>query len=36
MRAGTIEIELVDCCVRVDRDVGTEALRRVLELLRRR
>ncbi|HEU0149150.1 MAG TPA: transposase [Bradyrhizobium sp.] len=36
MRVGTIEIEIGDCCVRVDRDVDTEALRRVLELLRRR
>lgn len=34
MRAGTIEIG--DCCVRVDRDVDTEALRCVLELLRQR
>src|ERR1700757_211055 len=28
-RAGIIEIELGDCRVRVDRDVDTEALRRV-------
>ena len=36
-RAGIIEIELGgDCRVRVDRDVDTEALQRVLELLRRR
>ena len=35
-RAGLIEIELGDCRVRVDRDVDTEALQRVLELLRRR
>ena len=35
-RAGIIEIELGDCCVRVDRDVDSEALQRVLELLRRR
>jgi transposase len=36
LRAGTIEIELGGCCVRVDRDVDTEALQRILELLRRR
>ncbi|SMX56366.1 putative transposase [Bradyrhizobium sp. ORS 285] len=36
MRAGKIEIELDDCCVRVDRDVDTEALRRILDLLRPR
>ena len=35
-RAGIIEIELSGCRVRVDRDVDTEALQRVLELLRRR
>ncbi|MCA6104612.1 transposase [Bradyrhizobium sp. WSM 4400] len=35
-RVGIIEIELGGCCVRVDRDVDTEALQRVLELLRRR
>ena len=35
-RAGLIEIELAGCRVRVDRDVDTEALQRVLELLRRR
>jgi transposase len=35
-KAGTIEIELGSCRVRVDRDVDTEALQRVLELLRRR
>jgi len=35
-RAGIIEIELGGCRVRVDRDVDAEALRRVLELLRRR
>src|ERR1700748_1646652 len=35
-RAGIIEIELRGCCVRVDRDVDSEALQRVLELLRRR
>jgi transposase len=35
-RAGIIEIELGGCRVRVDRDVDTEALQRVLELLRRR
>jgi transposase len=35
-RAGIIEIELGGCCVRVDRDVDSEALQRVLELLRRR
>ena len=36
-RAGIIEIELGGGCrVRVDRDVDTEALQRVLELLRRR
>ena len=34
-RAGIIEIELGGCWVRVDRDVDTEALQRVLELLRR-
>jgi len=34
-RAGIIEIELGGCRVRVDRDVDTEALQRVLELLRR-
>jgi len=35
--AGIIEIELGGGCrVRVDRDVDTEALQRVLELLRRR
>jgi transposase len=33
--AGIIEIEFGDCRVRVDRDVDTEALRRVIELLRR-
>jgi transposase len=33
---GIIEIELGGCRVRVDRDVDIEALRRVLELLRRR
>lgn len=32
---GVIEIELGGCRVRVDRDVDTEALQRVLELLRR-
>lgn len=32
---GIIEIELGGCRVRVDRDVDTEALQRVLELLRR-
>ncbi|MGJ4963376.1 IS66-like element accessory protein TnpA [Bradyrhizobium sp. HKCCYLRH3061] len=36
IRAGTIEIELGGCCVRVDRDVDTEALQRILDLLRRR
>jgi transposase len=35
-RAGIIEIEVGGCRVRVDRDVDTEALQRVLELLRRR
>lgn len=35
-RAGIIEIELGGCRVRVDGDVDTEALQRVLELLRRR
>jgi transposase len=36
-RAGIIEIELGGGCrVRVDREVDTEALQRVLELLRRR
>jgi transposase len=36
-RAGIIEIELGGGCrVRVDRDVDTEALQRVLELLRQR
>src|SRR5262252_579863 len=35
-KAGMIEIELGGCRVRVDRDVDTEALQRVLELLRRR
>jgi transposase len=35
-RAGIIEIALGGCRVRVDRDVDTEALQRVLELLRRR
>ncbi|MCK1404966.1 transposase [Bradyrhizobium sp. 76] len=35
-RAGIVEIELGGCRVRVDRDVETEALQRVLELLRRR
>lgn len=35
-RAGIVEIELGGCRVRVDRDVDTEALQRVLELLRRR
>jgi len=35
-KAGIIEIELGGCRVRVDRDVDTEALQRVLELLRRR
>jgi transposase len=36
-RAGMIEIELGGGCrVRVDREVDTEALQRVLELLRRR
>ncbi len=36
-RAGIIEIELGGGCrVRVDRDVDTDALQRVLELLRRR
>lgn len=34
-RIGIIEIELGGCRVRVDRDVDTEALQRVLELLRR-
>ena len=34
--AGIIEIELGGCCVRVDRDVDSEALQRVLEILRRR
>jgi transposase len=33
---GIIEIELGGCRVRVDRDVDTETLQRVLELLRRR
>ncbi|WP_316224498.1 IS66-like element accessory protein TnpA [Bradyrhizobium sp. SZCCHNS30581] len=36
IRAGTIEIELGGCCVRVDRDVDTEALLRILDLLKRR
>jgi transposase len=36
LRSGLIEIELGGCRVRVDRDVDTEALQRVLELLRRR
>jgi transposase len=36
IRAGIIEIEVGGCRVRVDRDVDTEALQRVLELLRRR
>jgi transposase len=35
-RTGIIEIELSGCRVRVDRDVDAEALRRVLEVLRRR
>jgi transposase len=35
-RGGIIEIELGCCRVRVDRDVDTEALQRVLEILRRR
>src|SRR5919201_2891022 len=35
-RSGLIEIELGCCRVRVDRDVDTDALQRVLELLRRR
>ena len=35
-RAGMIEIEVGGCRVRVDRDVDSEALQRVLELLRRR
>jgi transposase len=35
-RAGIIEIELGGCRVRVDREVDTEALQRVLEVLRRR
>ena len=35
-RAGIIEIELSGCRVRVDRDVDTGALQRVLDLLRRR
>jgi transposase len=35
-RAGIIEIELGGCRVRVDRDVDTETLQRVFELLRRR
>lgn len=34
--AGIIEIELGGCRVRVDRDVDTETLQLVLELLRRR
>ena len=34
-KIGIIEIELGGCRVRVDRDVDTEALQRVLELLRR-
>lgn len=34
-KVGIIEIELGGCRVRVDRDVDTEALQRVLELLRR-
>jgi transposase len=34
--SGIIEIELGGCRVRVDRDVDTETLQRVLELLRRR
>ena len=33
-KLGIIEIELGGCRVRVDRDVDTDALRRVLELLR--
>ncbi|MCK1420541.1 transposase [Bradyrhizobium sp. CW12] len=36
VRAGIIEIDLGGCRVRVDRDVDTEALQRVLEILRRR
>jgi transposase len=36
VRSGIIEIELGGCRLRVDRDVDTEALQRVLELLRRR
>lgn len=37
VRAGIIEIDLGGGCrVRVDRDVDTEALQRVLEILRRR
>jgi transposase len=35
-KTGIIEIEIGGCRVRVDRDVDTEALQRVLELLRRR
>lgn len=35
-RAGIIEIQLGGCRVRVDRDVDTEALQRVLKLLRQR
>ena len=34
-KIGIIEIELGGCRVRVDRDVDTEALQRVIELLRR-
>lgn len=34
-KVGIIEIELDGCRVRVDRDVDTEVLQRVLELLRR-
>lgn len=34
-KVGIIEIELGGCRVRVDRDVDTETLQRVLELLRR-
>jgi transposase len=34
-KVGIIEIELSGCRVRVDRDVDSEALQRVLELLRR-
>jgi transposase len=35
-KTGIIEIEIGGCRVRVDRDVDSEALQRVLELLRRR